>query len=98
MISLISAVVINSPGGLPASTLGLIKPLGWRRDLYFMGGDISWLLSNHISVKRWSKITGVPAKKLLAELQASRHEASIEGVLYKRTTELDSLLDSFSRG
>lgn len=88
---------LNAKEIAEACTLGLIKPLGWRRDLCFMGGDISRLLSSHISIKRWSKISGVPARQLLANLPASRFDASIEGVLYKRTEKLDSWLNSFTR-
>lgn len=73
-----------------ACALGLIKPLGWKRGLSFLGGDLSQLLADYVSIKRWSKISGIRAP--LAELQASHFEAPIEGVLYRRTEELDCWL------
>lgn len=80
-----------------ACSLGLIKPLGWRRDLCFLGGDISRLLAGHISIKRWSKIAGAPIRQLRADLQASDFDATIDGVLYTRTKELESRLSSFAK-
>lgn len=79
-----------------ACTLRLIKPLGWRRDLCFLGGDISRLLSTHVSIKRWSKISGISTRQLLAGFSSLRFQVSIEGVLYKRTKELDAWIDSYA--
>lgn len=97
LIETIAITGMNKQEITTACSLGLLKPLGWQRELCFVGGDISRLLSSHISIKRWSKISGVPARQLLADRQASRFDTSIEGVLYKRTKELDSWLDSFAR-
>jgi len=96
LLETIAITGMNKKEITKACALGLIKPQCWRREFCFLGGDLSRLLSSHISIKRWSRISGVSVRKLHAELQASSHDASIEGALYKRTTELDSLLNSFS--
>lgn len=96
LLETIAITGMNKKEITKACALGLIKPQGWRRELCFLGGDISRLLSSHISIKRWSRISGVPTRRLLADLPASRFDASIEGVLYKRTEELGSWLDSFA--
>ena len=80
-----------------ACSLGLLKPLGWRRELCFLGGDIRRLLAGHTSIKRWSKITGVPIRLLRADLQVSYFDAPIDGVLYTRTKELESRLNNLRR-
>ncbi|MOA13362.1 hypothetical protein D3C78_1334110 [compost metagenome] len=90
----ISITGLNTNEIKEACTLGLIKPLGWKRDHFFLGSEISRLLSTHASIKRWSKVSGVPTRQLLAGLPSSR-PASIDGVLYERTAELDSWLYSF---
>lgn len=80
-----------------ACSLELLKPLGWKREPCFLGGDINRLLGSHISIKRWSKIWGISSRQLLADLQPFRFDAPVEGVLYKRTKELESHLNSFRR-
>lgn len=94
LLETISIIGMNKQEIMKACALGLIKPQGWRREFCFLGGDISRLLSTHVSIKRWSKISGVPTRQLLASLPKSHSQASIEGVLYKRTAELDAHLYS----
>ena len=96
LLETIAITGMNKKEITKACALGLIKPQCWRREFCFLGGDLSRLLSSHISIKRWSRISGVPTRRLLANLPASRFDASIEGVLYKRTEELGSWLDSFA--
>jgi len=96
LLETIAITGMNKQEITTACSLGLIKPLGWKRELCFQGGEISRLLSSHISIKRWSKMSGVPARRPLASLTESCFEAAIAGVLYKRTEELDSWLNSFA--
>jgi len=94
LLETIAITGLNKKEITEACTLGLIKPLVWRRDLSFIGCEISQLLSNHVSIKRWSKISGVPTRQLLADLPSSRFHASIKYVLYERTADLDAHLYS----
>ncbi len=89
LLETIAITGMNKQEITTACSLGLIKPLGWKHEFCFLGSDINQLLSSHVSIKRWSKISGVPARQLLASLTESCFEAAIEGVLYKRTEELD---------
>ncbi|KJS68945.1 MAG: hypothetical protein JL55_34635 [Pseudomonas sp. BICA1-14] len=96
LLDTIAITGMNKQEITTACSLGLIKPLGWKRELCFQGGEISRLLSSHISIKRWSKISGIPARRPLASLTESSFEAAIGGVLYSRTEELDSWLNRFT--
>lgn len=97
LLQTIAITGMNEQEITQACSLGLLKPLGWRRELCFLGGDISRLLAGHISIKRWSKIAGIPIRQLRADLQASDFDATIDGVLYTRTKELESRLSSLAR-
>lgn len=96
LLQTIAIIGMNKQEITQACSLGLLKPLGWRRELYFLGGDISRLLAVHTSIKRWSKIAGIPIRQLRADLQASDFDATIDGVLYTRTKELESHLNSLA--
>ncbi|MFI8746689.1 TniQ family protein [Pseudomonas sp. NPDC077186] len=96
LLQTIAIIGMNKQEITQACSLGLLKPLGWRRELYFLGGDISRLLAGHTSIKRWSKIAGIPIRQLRADLQASDFDAAIDGVLYTRTKELESHLNSLT--
>lgn len=97
LLQTIAITGMNKQEITQACSLGLLKPLGWRRELCFLGGDIRRLLAGHTSIKRWSKITGIPIRLLRADLQASYFDAPIDGVLYTRTKELESRLNSLRR-
>lgn len=96
LLQTIAIIGMNKQEITQACSLGLLKPLGWRRELYFLGGDISRLLAGHTSIKRWSKIAGIPIRQLRADLQGSDFVATIDGVLYTRTKELESHLNSLA--
>ncbi|MCY1303753.1 hypothetical protein D9M70_534760 [compost metagenome] len=76
---------------------GLIKPLASNGAFHFLGRDIGYLLITHVSVRRWSKISGIAIRQLQQGLASQRFTAAIEGVLYQRTAALDSWLNSFSK-
>lgn len=97
LLQTIAITGMNKQEITQACSLGLLKPLGWRRELCFLGGDIRRLLAGHTSIKRWSKITGIPIRLLRADLQVSYFDAPIDGVLYTRTKELESRLNSLRR-
>jgi hypothetical protein len=80
-----------------ACKLGLIKPLGWKSTLHFLGKDIGLLLTEHISIKRWSKISGLEISSVRQHLNSQCFEACIDGALFKRTPALAATLGSLTR-
>lgn len=71
-----------------------IKPMTYNQDSYHME-DMRAFFNTYVSIPRWSKVLGMQEAEVLA-LIPEHVPAVIDGLLYKRTAELDACLESLS--